>query len=124
MDAKVKIKFDIKDIRKQLDRKYYPEFNWKFMRQVQVNIRQYVPFLTGQLMHTSYTPKPEQPDFHGKIIYPVPYASYIWNGKTFKFTTQTHPLATYEWVGKITRAEYQQIAQLVVKQVSLKVIQR
>lgn len=51
----------------------------------------YVPFRSGTLARTA------RPTTKG-VEYIQPYARRLYYGKTFKFTKDFHPLATYKWL--------------------------
>lgn len=51
----------------------------------------YVPFRSGTLARTA------RPTTKG-VEYIQPYARRLYYGKTFKFTKDFHPLATYQWL--------------------------
>lgn len=54
----------------------------------------FVPFRTGNLMHSGDMGTKTG---SGNLYYTAPYAKRMYYGKTFHFSRDAHPLATYAW---------------------------
>lgn len=93
----IKVNVDWKKIEKQLGEDFAKEFDYIFMNFFKGEIDKFTPFLTGQLANTAYIPEVTSSKEGAQIIYPVDYASYVYNMINANFTITSHPQARSEW---------------------------
>jgi len=83
----------------------------------------YVPFLTGQLMGSSFVRKIDNK--HVQLVYPVPYAQKQFigigrGGVPFNYTKQSHPMARSQWTEMLSPDVMNKLEEAAARKVDFK----
>lgn len=105
----IKVTVNMSKVGRKLDSICKNQQLGKFMAsEAQRGMDKYVPMRTGALSEFTVV-KP----FH--VLYPVPYAKYVFNGRGMKFSKDKHPNATSHWDRAYAIADGDKLAKSVTR---------